>query len=83
MIGTTRSEILYQQPNLQLLNNQNKLVWLMTNEDTDIVNKSVDFIQNNYNLRKVSTNNIWNIFLFPKSVLCEMYCSLSLSYSLL
>jgi hypothetical protein len=58
MIGTTRSEILYQQPNLQLLNNQNKLVWLMTNEDTDIVNKFVDFIQNNYNLRKVSTNNI-------------------------
>jgi hypothetical protein len=55
----------------------------MTNEDTDIVNKFVDFIQNNYNLRKVSTNNIWNIFLFPKSVLCEMYCSLSLSYSLL
>ena len=45
-------------PNLQLLNNQNKLVWLMTNEDTDIVNKFVDFIQNNYNLRKVSTNNI-------------------------
>jgi hypothetical protein len=58
MIGTTRSEILYQQPNLQLLNNQNKLVWLMTNEDTDIVNKFVDFIQYNYNLRKVSTNNI-------------------------
>ena len=58
MIGTTRSEILYQQPNLQLLNNQNKLVWLMTNEDTDIVNKFVDFIQNNYYLRKVSTNNI-------------------------
>ena len=45
-------------PNLQLLNNQNKLVWLMTNEDTDIVNKFVDFIQNNYNLRKVLTNNI-------------------------
>jgi hypothetical protein len=45
-------------PNLQLLINQNKLVWLMTNEDTDIVNKFVDFIQNNYNLRKVSTNNI-------------------------
>ena len=44
--------------NLQLLNNQNKLVWLMINEDTDIVNKFVDFIQNNYNLRKVSTNNI-------------------------
>jgi hypothetical protein len=66
-------------PNLQLLINQNKLVWLMTNEDTDIVNKFVDFIQNNYNLRKVSTNNIWNVFLFPKSVhfvLCEMYCSL-------
>ena len=34
------------------------LVWLMTNEDTDIVNKFVDFIKNNYNLRKVSTNNI-------------------------
>jgi hypothetical protein len=33
--------------NLQLLNNQNKLVWLMINEDTDIVNKFVDFIQNN------------------------------------
>ena len=31
-------------PNLQLLNNQNKLVWLMTNEDIDIVNKFVDFI---------------------------------------
>jgi hypothetical protein len=45
-------------PNLQLLNNHNKLVWLMTNEDTDIVNKFVDFIQNNYNLRKVSTTNI-------------------------
>ena len=30
----------------------------MTNEDTDIVNKFVDFIQNNYNLRKVLTNNI-------------------------
>ena len=55
-------------PNLQLLNNHNKLVWLMTNEDTDIVNKFVDFIQNNYNLRKVSTTNIWNVFPFPKSV---------------
>ena len=43
-------------PNLQLQNNQNKLVWLMTNEDTDIVNLLT--IQNNYNLRKVSTNNI-------------------------
>ena len=43
-------------PNLQLLTNQNKLVWLMTNEDTDIVNLLT--IQNNYNLRKVSTNNI-------------------------
>ena len=43
-------------PNLQLLNNQNKLEWLMTNEDTDIFNLLT--IQNNYNLRKVSTNNI-------------------------
>jgi hypothetical protein len=54
----------------------------MTNEDTDIVNLLT--IQNNYNLRKVSTNNIWNVFTFPKSVhfvLCEMYCSLS--YNLL
>jgi len=46
-------------PNSQLLNNQNKLVWLMTNEGTDIVNKFVDFIQNNHNLRNwVSTNKI-------------------------
>ena len=35
-----------------------QFIWLMTNEDTDIVNKFVDFIKNNYNLRKVSTNNI-------------------------
>ena len=41
-------------PNIQMLNNQHKLIWLMINEDRDILHRLIEFIKNSYNLRKDS-----------------------------
>ena len=44
-------------PNIQMLNNQHKLIWLMINEDRDILHRLIEFIKNSYNLRKDSNTS--------------------------